>query len=289
MAEAGAFLDVRATLFGVAYRMLGSATEAEDVLQDAYLRWQDQAEDEIASPRSFLTTVVVRLCIDQLRSARVRRERYVGPWLPEPLATPDGDPSVVAELGDSLSLAFLVLLEELTPSERAVFLLREVFGYDYGELAPMVGRSEAACRQLLSRARRQIGDRHHRFDADRQEGDRLAERFVAACAGGDLDELLGLLAADVVVWTDGGGKAKAASKPVVGATRASRFLLHIAQAIPPQATVRRLCLNGQPGIVMEEGGGPTIAVVLDVLGGVICGVRVVANPDKLEGLAKQQM
>lgn len=275
-------------LFGMAYRMLGSASDAEDVLQDAYLRWQGQAGEEVRSARSFLTTIVVRLCIDQLRSARVRRTSYVGPWLPEPVATEDDDPARVAELADSLSLAFLVLLEELSPLERAAFLLREVFAYSYPEVAAMLGRSEGACRQLASRARRQIGDRRRRFDTDRQQGEQLAVRFVTACAGGDLDDLLGLLAADVVVWTDGGGKAKAAPRPVVGAPRAARFLINVAKTLSPSGTVRYASINGQAGVVIEDHGGPVSAVVLDVIEGLICGVRVVSNPDKLDALTVEK-
>jgi RNA polymerase sigma-70 factor, ECF subfamily len=286
VADPETFLTLRPTLFGVAYRMLGSATDAEDILQEAYLRWQDRAEEEIASPRAFLTTVVVRLCIDQLRSARARRECYPGPWLPEPLATDDAEPGRAAELADSLSLAFLVLLEKLSPPERAVLILRDVFGYRYAEIAPMLGRSEQACRQLLSRARRQVTDRRHRFDADRRHGEELAGRFVAACATGDLQGLLGLLAADVVVWTDGGGKARAAPRPVVGAARASRFLINVTKRLGPHAGARYVRLNGQPGIVIEEAGVPTSAIVLDVIDGLVCGVRVIANPDKLEALTR---
>lgn len=286
MAEPETFLSLRPMLFGVAYRMLGSATDAEDVLQDAYLRWQGQTEGEVASPRSFLTTVVVRLGIDHLRSARVRRAAYVGPWLPEPLATDDDDPALVAELADTLSLAFLVLLEELSPLERAAFILREVFAYTYAEMAPMLGRSEGACRQLASRARRQIAERRRRFDADRRQGEQLADRFVTACAGGDVQALLGLLADDVVVWTDGGSTAKAAPRPVVGASRAARFLINTAKRLSPGSAVRYASINGQPGIIIEEAGAPITAAVLDVIDGVVSGVRVVANPDKLEALTK---
>ncbi|MDQ2727790.1 MAG: RNA polymerase sigma-70 factor [Actinomycetota bacterium] len=286
MAEPEAFIAVRPMLFGVAYRMLGSATDAEDVLQDTYLRWQGQTEEEIGSARSFLATVVVRLCIDQLRCARVRRASYVGPWLPEPLATEDDDPALVAELADSLSLAFLVLLEKLSPLERAAFILRDVFAYSYDELAPLLGRSEGACRQLASRARRQVGDRRRRVDGDRQRGERLADRFVSACATGDVDDLLGLLAPDVVVWTDGGGKAKAAPRPVVGAWRAARFLINVSQTLSASGTVRYASINGQAGVVVEEDGIPVAAAVLDAIEGVIGGVRILSNPDKLEALSK---
>jgi RNA polymerase sigma-70 factor (ECF subfamily) len=283
VADAEAFLELRPALFGLAYRMLGTATEADDVLQEAYLRWSTQDDGRIESPRSFLTSVVVRLCIDQLRSARVRRESYVGQWLPEPLST-EPEPAESAELVDSLSLAFLVLLEELSPAERAAFILRDVFGHSYAETASMLERSEAASRQLVSRARRRIGSRRRRFDPDRRAGERLAAKFVHACAGGDVDGLLELLAPDVVVWTDGGGLAKAGPRPVVGATRAIRFLVHVAKTLPPDATVRLVGLNGQPGIVIEEAGVPTSATAFDVIDGVICGVRVVTNPDKLNAV-----
>ena len=282
MGDPEVFVELRPTLFGVAYRMLGSATEAEDVLQDAFVRWQGVGE-KVDSPKGFLTSVVVRLCIDQLRSARVRRETYVGQWLPEPVST-EPDPSRAAELADSLSLAFLVLLEELSPAERAAFILREIFSYSYPETAELLGRSEAACRQLVSRATRQIGDRRRHFDSDRRAGEELAARFVGACATGDVAGLLELLAPDVVLWSDGGGKAKAAPRPVFGARRATRFLVNVAKRLPAGVEVRLATLNGQPGIVIDEHGEPASAIVLDVLDGSICGVRIVANPDKLRAL-----
>jgi RNA polymerase sigma-70 factor (ECF subfamily) len=280
MADAEVFLGLRPALFGVAYRMLGSATEADDVLQEAFLRWRSQPGDRIESPKAFLTTVVTRLCVDELRSARARRETYVGQWLPEPVST-DPEPSGSAELADSLSLAFLVLLEELSPAERAAFILREVFGYSYTETAVVLERSEAACRQLVSRALKQIGDRRRRFDSDRRVGEELVARFLAACAGGDVDGLLSLLAPDVVVWTDGGSKARSAPKPVVGPGRATRFLINVSKRVPVGAQVRTASINGQPGVVIEEGGVPVTVAALDIVDGVICGVRVVSNPDKL--------
>jgi RNA polymerase sigma-70 factor (ECF subfamily) len=188
------------------------------------------------------------------------------------------------ELADSLSMAFLVLLEELAPTERAAFLLREVFGYEYAEIARTLDRSEPACRQLVSRARRRIGDRRKRFDADRELSRELTRKFVIACASGDVDQLMSLLAEDVVVWTDGGGEAKAAPRPVVGPWRSARFLIHVAKDFAPDTTIREELLNGQTGLVFESGGEITSAVVVDVLDGLIAGIRVVANPAKLASL-----
>ncbi len=313
-APADAFVALRPLLLGVAYRMLGSAADAEDVVQDAFLRWQRVDASGVGSPRAFLTTMVTRMSIDRLRSARARRESYKGPWLPEPVAVDDGavdhagtglsgaglsgtglpgtavaagrleaDPAAGAELADSLSLAFLVLLEELGPVERAVFLLREVFAFPYDEIAEMTGQTPENCRQMLHRARRRVGERRRRFETDRARADALAERFLVACGAGDLPGLMALLADDVVVWTDGGGKAKAAPRPVVGPWRAARFLVHTAKGIPAGA-VRRATLNGQPGILVDEGGVVTTAIVLDIADGSIVGVRVVANPDKLRAV-----
>ena len=297
MGDAEVFVALRPALFGVAYRMLGSATDAEDIVQEAYLRWARVDGAEVESPRAYLTTVVTRLSIDHLRSARVRRESYRGPWLPEPVFTEsgqeasqdhevspiDGEESRVdgGNLADSLSMAFLVLLEELAPTERAAFLLREVFGYGYREIARTLERSEPACRQLVSRARRRIGDRRKRFDADREQSRELTRRFVVACGSGDVEGLMSLLAEDVVVWTDGGGQAKSAPRPVVGPWRSARFLIHVAKDISPDTTIREVVLNGQTGLVFESAGVVTSAVVVDVLDGLIAGIRVVANPAKL--------
>lgn len=294
MADVGPFVENRRLLFGVAYRMLGSAAEADDIVQEAYLRWAAVDDAEVESPRAYLTTIVTRLSIDHLRSARVRRESYRGPWLPEPIFVEpvladecgafelgDADVTTPGLLADSLSMAFLVLLEELAPAERAAFLLREVFGYEYKDIARMLERNEPACRQLVSRARHRIGDRRKRFDADREQSRELTRRFVVACGSGDVAELMSLLTDDVVVWTDGGGNAKAAPKPVLGPWRAARFLIHTAKSVSANTQVREVTLNGQPGLVFEEEGEITTAVVVDVLGGRISGVRVVANPEKL--------
>ena len=219
--------------------MLGSATDAEDIVQDAYLRWSRRHHDVVDSPSAYLTTMVTRLCIDQLRSARTRRESYKGPWLPEPVEVAGPEPGQSAELADSLSLAFLVLLEELQPVERAAFLLHDVFGYGYDEIATMVDRKEAACRQLVSRARHRVGAPRRRFDADRIQSRELTRRFLVACGTGDLDELLSMLADDVTVWTDGGGKVRAALRPVTGPHRASRFLLTVARRLSAGSPVAR--------------------------------------------------
>lgn len=285
MADVDTFVGLRPLLFSVAYRMLGSATEADDVLQEAYLRWADVASAEVSSPQAYLTTVVVRLCVDQLRSARVRRESYVGTWLPEPvLLDPQPDASAAVELADSVSLAFLVLLEELTPVERAAFLLREVFGYPYAELAAMLDRSEISCRQLVSRARRHVAERRTRFDADQERSRELTRRFMAACATGDLAGLLSMLAQDVVVWSDGGGKVQAALRPVFGADKVARLLIGIVRKVPAGASIREVDINGQPGLVLVSDGVVTGAVVVDVLDGQVTAVRIVANPDKLRAL-----
>ena len=300
MADIGVFVDLRPVLFGVAYRMLGTVTDAEDIVQEAYLRWAAVDGVEVESPRAYLTTIVTRLSIDQLRSARVRRETYRGPWLPEPLLTDDASDRSGnrctesellggGELADSLSMAFLVLLEELAPSERAAFLLREVFGYGYSEIARTIGRSEPACRQLVSRSRRRIGDRRRRFVADREQSRELTRKFVAACGSGDVDQLMALLADDVIVWTDGGGAAKSAPRPVVGPWRSARFLIHVAKGIAPGTQIREVLLNGQTGLVFESAGEITSAVVVDVLDDRIAGIRVVANPEKLASLRAQRV
>jgi RNA polymerase sigma-70 factor (ECF subfamily) len=260
--------------------MLGSAADAEDVVQDAFLRWLRRRDREIQSVRAYLVTIVTRLCLDQLDSARSQRVTYTGPWLPEPVVV---DETAAAEQADSLSLAFLVLLEELTPPERAAYLLHDVFGYTFDEVALSLGRSPAACRQLGARARRHIEARRQRFDADLRHGRELTDRFLVACATGDLSGLLSMLSDDVVVWTDGGGKVRAAMRPVVGPSRSSRFLVNVAKKVHgfPRSTV----LNGQPATVFVEDGVVVAALVLDIMDGSIVGVRVVSNPDKLERLS----
>ena len=281
-ADAATFEEWRSLLFGIAYRMLGSAADAEDVVQDASIRWLGRGEMEVRSVRAYLVTIVTRLCLDQLESARSKRVTYAGPWLPEPVVV---DETEAAEQADSLSLAFLVLLEELTPLERAAYLLHDVFGYSFDEVARSLGRSPAACRQLAARARRHVEERRQRFDADLRHGRELTDRFLVACATGDLSGLLSMLSDDVVVWTDGGGKVRAAMRPVVGLYRSSRFLVNVAKRVQghPQSTV----LNGQPATVFVDGGVVVAALVLDIMDGSIVGVRAVTNPDKLERLTER--
>ncbi|HWA65967.1 MAG TPA: RNA polymerase sigma-70 factor [Mycobacteriales bacterium] len=285
MSDVEQYLEQRPRLVAIAYRMLGSAADAEDVVSEAYLRWQDRRARDVTSSASYLATIVVRLCIDELRSARARRESYVGPWLPEPVLVDDSGPEAAAELADSLSLAFLVVLEEPAPVERAAFLLHDVFDYDYAQIAQMLDRGEPACRQLVSRARRRVGERRHRFDADERAGRELAERFLSACAGGDLDDLLQLLAEDVVLWTDGGGVVKAARRPIHGAPKVARFLLAIAGGIPAATEFRPSSINGRPGYLFVEDGVVTATLSVDIVDGVIVGIAAVLNPAKLRGLS----
>jgi RNA polymerase sigma-70 factor (ECF subfamily) len=283
-AEVAAFEEWRPLLFGIAYRMLGSAADAEDVLQDACLRWLQRSDEPVQSVRAYLVTIVTRLCMDQLSSARATRVTYHGPWLPEPVVD-DIDQAAALEQADSLSLAFLVLLEELTPPERAAYLLHDIFGYQFEEVAHTMGRTSAGCRQLAARARQRIEDRRQRFDADLRRGRELTQSFLTACATGDLDGLLGMLADDVVVWTDGGGKVRAAVRPVVGPHRASRFLLHVAKTVT--AMPRSVILNGQPATLFVDADGAVVtAMVLDILGGKIVSVRAVTNPEKLGRLTE---
>ncbi|HEX5580999.1 MAG TPA: RNA polymerase sigma-70 factor [Gemmatimonadaceae bacterium] len=274
----------RPLLFSLAYRMLGSVADAEDVVQEAYLRWHRASPEEVASPRDYLCTIVTRLCIDHLRSARVRREEYVGPWLPEPLVAPlDEGPLEAAVLAESLSTAFLLLLERLGEVERVVFLLREVFAFDYPEVARIVGRSEAACRQIVKRARDRIASGTPRFHASPEEAERLTRSFVDACARGNLDDLLALLDVDAVAWTDGGGKVLAARNVIRGGERVARFFAGIA-AKWAGARVEYTRVNGQPGLVVTPADGLPRVITLAIDAGRVAGVFLVANPEKLRGV-----
>jgi len=284
MSETDAYVELRPRLFGIAYRMLGSVSDAEDVVQEAYLRWQRTDQAQVLNVESFLTTVVVRLSLDELRSSRRRREQYVGPWLPEPLLVDDNDPSAAAELADSLSMAFLVVLEALAPAERAAFLLHEVFGYDYDAISTMLDKQPATCRQLVSRAKRHVGERRQRYDADRRRGLELAREFQTACATGDIDAVMALLSDDATCWTDGGGVVRAARRVIVGARKVARFLIAVTPTIPPTAQMHEAIVNGQPGTVVTDGGAAILTVAYDVLDGRITGVRVVSNPEKLTAL-----
>src|SRR4051794_9980435 len=285
MADVSVFLEYRPLLLGVAYRMLGSASEAEDIVQEAYLRWAAIPDGTADNPRAYLTTAVVRLCLDQLRSARSRRENYVGEWLPEPVTSdPLEDGAAAAELADSLSLAFLVMLEELSPLERAAFLLREVFQFDYDEVGAMLGRSPQACRQLVARGKRHVAERRVRFDADSRRSQQVATSFMTACVTGDMNGLLSLLADDVVVHSDGGGKVTAGRRPVYGRDKAARFLLGISRKRPSGTSLRGTTINGQPGAVVLFDDQIYGVVSLVIVDGLIAGIRIVVNPDKLSAV-----
>jgi RNA polymerase sigma-70 factor (TIGR02957 family) len=283
------FDELRPSVFAIAYRMLGSVGEAEDVVQEGFLRLHRAREsgERIESPRAYLSTVVSRLSLDHLRSARARRETYVGEWLPEPLlASADDDPARKAEMADSLSLAFLVLLESLSPEQRAAFLLREVFDEPYDRIAEIVGTSEQNARQLATRARRHVEERRPRFEASREQREELATRFFAAAEEGDLAGLEELLAHDVVLRADGGGKAPALARAVHGRARAARTLIAGFRAFTRFGiTSHREDLNGQPGALLRDREGSLIAVmILDVAEGQIQAVDSIINPDKLRHL-----
>jgi RNA polymerase sigma-70 factor, ECF subfamily len=289
MDTAEIFTELRPLLFSIAYRMLGSVADAEDVVQEAYVRFQraQDAGTDIESAKAYLAATTTRLAIDELRSARSRRERYVGTWLPEPLLTDTtADAAQHAETADSLSMAFLVVLESLSPVERAVFFLRDVFDYDYREIAEIVGKSEANVRQLLVRARRHIEDRRPRFEASRRQREELARRFFAAVQEGDTDALVDMLAEDVVIYGDGGGKAPALPRPVFGRERVGRmFAAWIRQRLHVGLTLELVDVNGQPGARALDPGGRVVAVfVLDIAEGVVQAIRAVINPDKLRHL-----
>jgi RNA polymerase sigma-70 factor (TIGR02957 family) len=277
------FEELRPLLFSIAYRILGSVSEAEDAVQETWLRF-DASATRPTSTRAFLSAAVTRISIDVLRSARVRRERYVGPWVPEPLLSdPYQDPARSVELADSVSMAALLLLERLSPLERAVFVLREVFAFDFDEVAAAVGRSQAACRQLLVRARRHMAAGRPRFAADRQERQELAARFFEALRDGDLGRLQDLLAADVQLIGDGGGKVPQLAKAVVGVGNVARVLstvfplmVRVGVSLEPHE------VNGQPGAIFRDRDGKVLHILaLDVLDGQIQAIRAVLNPDKL--------
>jgi RNA polymerase sigma-70 factor, ECF subfamily len=286
VSRAEEFEELRPLLFSIAYRILGSVSDAEDAVQETWLRY----EASPAQPRSakaFLSAAVTRISIDVLRSARVRREEYAGPWLPEPLLTdPYEDPERSAELADSLSMAALLLLERLSPLERAVFVLREVFGFGFPEVASAVGRSEAACRQLAVRARRHMDEERPRFEADRRERAELAARFFDALREGDVDGLRDLLAADVQIVSDGGGKAPQLPRSIIGAANVARVLAStLPWLVQIDVTAQPHQVNGQPGAIFRDRDGKVLtALALDILDGQIQTIRSVINPDKLRHL-----
>ena len=280
------FHQYRGLLFSIAYRMLGTVADAEDMVQETFLRWQQSTESEVQSPRAFLVTIVSRLCINHLQSARVQREEYPGHWLPEPLVTgTESDPSEGPELEDSLSVAFLVLLERLTAPERAVFLLREVFDYEYSEIARILDRSEDNCRQILRRARQHVAEMRPRFKASPEQRQQLLNDFLQATATGDLQKLVALLSSDAVLHADGGGKAPAIPNVVHGADRVARAILGgLRKLVPDDLTNRMAQINGELGIVTYSQGRPFSVVMLEIDRGRIRGIYIVTNPEKLAHL-----
>jgi RNA polymerase sigma-70 factor (TIGR02957 family) len=295
MAEVDDFERLRPLLFSIAYRMLGSAAEAEDVVQDTWLRYSAARPAELRSPRAYLTTIATRLALDRLKSARARREQYVGPWLPEPMLTegqPGPEQSLV--LAESLTLAFMVLLETLSPEERAVFLLREAFDHSYGEIAAVVDTSEANCRQLFHRAKARLAAGTSRARRPFAERRKLAERFVGAMRTGDRDALARLLAADVGFWSDGGGRVVAARRPVLGREPVANLLLGIrrtalesAGAAQRRIAVELTEVNCEPAMLAAVDGQLDSVYVLSIADGSIAGIRVVRNPDKLGYIRRQ--
>jgi RNA polymerase sigma-70 factor (ECF subfamily) len=277
------FDQYRSLLFSVAYRMLGSVADAEDMLQETFIRWQQAPEYEVRSPRAFLVTIISRLCINHLQSARVQREEYVGQWLPEPIVTgPGSDPLQLIRVDESISMAFLVMLERLTPVERAVFLLREVFEYGYTEIAAVLNQTEANCRQIFSRARQHVTAMRPRFQASQQHRDDLVERFLKATTTGDMDALLHLLSADVVLHSDGGGKAPAVPNSIHGADKVARGALGGLAKLLPNNLVHRLAhINGDPGVVSYLNGTPYSVLTLQTGEGLIQAIYIVTNPEKL--------
>ncbi|MFH9215716.1 RNA polymerase sigma-70 factor [Streptomyces globisporus] len=282
------FEEHRPVLAGVAYRMLGRVADAEDVVQEAWLRWSAAAREDVREPRAFLVRITTRLAIDRLRHLQSRRETYPGAWLPEPVVTDFGptppDTAERAVLADSVSLAVLVVLESLSPLERAVFVLREAFGFPYAEIAAALDRTEAAVRQLAGRARRHVEERKPRYDVDPAERRDLTERFLAAASGGGIEQLLALLAPDVRLVSDGGGKAKAALRTIETADKVGRFLFTVAAGLDPDGEIRVMELNGGPAVVFFTGGKADTVFQIEVSQGVIQCAYIIRNPDKLSGL-----
>ncbi|HEX2294680.1 MAG TPA: RNA polymerase sigma-70 factor, partial [Actinomycetota bacterium] len=274
-------------LFSIAYRMLGDVAEAEDVVQDVYLKVAGARD--VRDPKAFLVTAATRLSIDRLRSARRRRETYVGPWLPEPLLGTTPDASEVAERAETLSLAFLVLLESLTPVERAAFLLRDAFGFSYAEVASALDRTEVSTRQLVHRARRSLATQRRRAPVPPDEHRRLLDAFVAACSGEDVDRLTALLAEDAIAYTDGGGEAPAARRPIEGRARVARFLAGVAKKAPAGAVAEIVAVNGRAGLFLRTSDGPVAVVDVETAGGLVQAVYVVAAPSKLRAARSERV
>jgi RNA polymerase sigma-70 factor (ECF subfamily) len=291
VSDAEVFEAHRDLMFAVAYRMLGAITDAEDAVQDAWLRWSAAPRPEVADPRAYLAKIVVNTALNRLRSVRARREAYIGPWLPEPLLTQTRpDAAERAELAESVSVAMLVVLESLTPEERAVFVLREVFGFSYAEIGAALGRSDAAVRQLAHRAREHVQARRPRFDVDRDQQREVTQRFLAAAAGGDIEGLMAVLAPDVTLLTDGGGKARAALRPITGASKVARFTVAISSRPYMGMEISGMSLeaaeiNGGPGMLVTAGGQAIAVLTLAVADGRITAIQLLVNPGKLSAIA----
>jgi RNA polymerase sigma-70 factor (ECF subfamily) len=287
------FESYRSYLFAIAYRMLGSAMDAEDMVQETWMRYQATPPETIRSLKAYLTTILTRLCMDQLQLAHRKREQYIGPWLPEPILTPEaqvmaetGDPERRVDLEESVSLAFLTLLERLQPFERAVFLLREVFAYEFAEIASMLGKSEAACRRSFSRAKLHLRGRRPRFPASPVTHRQLLMGFLRATQGGDMEALMDLLAEEVTLWADGGGKARgAATRPVIGRDAVSRFMLGTRRFWPESARVEVEDVNGQAALVIYVDDQPFVVLTIEEAQGRIQAIRILANPEKLARVA----
>ena len=276
------FEEYRHVLCRLAYRMLGSQPDADDVMQEAYLRWTKVSHDQVKSPRAYLHSIVTHLCIDQRKAIDERKQTYVGPWLPEPIVE-SGSPAVQdrVEAAESVSMALLLILESLSPAERAAYLLRRVFDYPYDEIAEILDKPESGCRQLVSRAETRILEKRPRFEADPAKVERLTESFVRACSSGDLDGLVQILAEDAIFYSDGGGKVTAALAPIRGADHIARFFLGILRKSPPELEFRRVRVNGQPGLLGVLHGEIVNLLTFDVADGRIATCFAVRNPDKL--------
>lgn len=276
------FQEHRPTLFGIAYRMLSSVADAEDVLQDAWLRWSGVDTGAVEQPRAYLCRIVTNLCVNRARSAAARRESYVGPWLPEPLVTTQDDAGGGIERAEAVSLAMLVVLETLSPLERAVFVLKEVFGFGYREIAGMLDRSEASVRQVGSRARGHVRDRRPRYDAPAELRRKVTDEFLAACLGGDVNRVMAMLAPDVTAWTDGGGKVRAALRPLYGADKVARWLTGVVARPLPDPGVHPVLVNGSPALLVSSGGRPDLVACCEFAeDGAVSAIRLIRNPDKL--------
>ncbi len=289
--RAAIFAKHRARIFGITYRLVGTVSDAEDIVQETWLRWASAPLDDVRSPEAWLVTTAGRLGIDQLRRLKRRRETYIGPWLPEPIVeaagrSPEMTPEERLSLGDDVSMALLHMLERLAPEERAAFLLHEVFDYDYADLAALLGKSQAACRQIVSRARRRVHDDRPRFSASADDHARLASAFADALTAEDPASLIACLHDKAILYSDGGGRAAAALNPIYGADRILRFLIGVRKKVPQLNETELVLVNGRPGFVLLIGGKLHSAVSFDVEEGRINAVYMMRNPDKLRAAAE---